>query len=171
MHLVEAGVTGGVVAEQDVLGTVAVEVTEANHAVGGRGTADILPAGIDAGVDQIISGVAGCSIAVQDVACADVTGEVARSDDAVSRRGTTDVIPAGIGAGVHLIEPGVPGVIVAIQNVGNSPAVEVLGRRGAQRDCPIGELGDLYVAERIGPARNHDRPGAVGVLADIRQLL
>jgi hypothetical protein len=42
-HLIEAYIARGVVAEQDVVGPVAGEVTNANHVVSGGRTADILP--------------------------------------------------------------------------------------------------------------------------------
>src|ERR1700722_18240141 len=66
-HLVESGVARRVVAIQDIFGAAAGEIADADHAVGGGGSADIVPAGVGAIDDLIDPGVAGGIVAIEHI--------------------------------------------------------------------------------------------------------
>src|SRR5205823_7924313 len=110
-------ISGRVVAEQDIVSAVAIEIADANNAVGCRGAAYIVPSLKGAVADRIKPDVSGRVVAKKNIR-ESITQEISRADDSVGRRGAADVVPTGKHTIVgHLVESDIAGRIVTEDNI------------------------------------------------------
>src|SRR5262245_9315037 len=104
VDLVEAGVPGTVVPEQDVRGTVAIEVANPLDRIGSGRTADpVPPLEAAVGIQLIETGIP-CGIVAEQHVRGGVAVEVAYPDNSVSGGRTADRVPALQCAVADLVE-------------------------------------------------------------------